>query len=153
VRRFVSEGGGYLGICAGAYLATRHYSWSLGVLDAGVLDARHWARGKGMVLIRLTRTGREMLGGAGAFASIWYAQGPLLAPGEDPEIPDFETLALFRSEIAKNGAPRGVMVGTPAIVRGRFGKGRVVAMSPHPERTPGREGYVRAAVAWLAGRD
>src|SRR4051812_34460745 len=34
VRAFVRRGGGYVGICAGAYLATCDYTWSLHILDA-----------------------------------------------------------------------------------------------------------------------
>ena len=40
VRDFVASGGGYLGICAGAYLATCDYPWSLNILDAKVLARR-----------------------------------------------------------------------------------------------------------------
>jgi len=29
IRQFVEHGGGYVGICAGSYLATPYYSWSL----------------------------------------------------------------------------------------------------------------------------
>ena len=32
IRDFVGQGGGYLGFCAGAYLATDDYEWSLGLL-------------------------------------------------------------------------------------------------------------------------
>ena len=58
VREFIRGGGGYLGICAGAYLATAHYEWSLKILDAKVLDTRHWARGTGNVQVEVTRAGR-----------------------------------------------------------------------------------------------
>ena len=57
IRAFVRNGGGYLGICAGAYLATRDYSWSLHILDARVVDKEHWARGTGDVDIALTAEG------------------------------------------------------------------------------------------------
>ncbi len=38
VRAFVEAGGGYLGICAGSYLASNNYSWSLNILDAKVIE-------------------------------------------------------------------------------------------------------------------
>ena len=44
------------------------------------------------------------------------------------------------------------MADTPAIARGRYGKGRVLVMSPHPEQTKGLHSLVRTAVLWLAGR-
>ncbi len=82
---------------------------------------------------------------------VLYAQGPILAPADDEEIPDFEILAVYVTEIAKTGAPKGVMPGTPAFVRGRFGKGRVVLFGPHPEQTKGLHGFVPRSVRWLAG--
>jgi putative intracellular protease/amidase len=150
VRAFVKEGGGYVGICAGAYLATRDYPWSLHILDAKVLDRAHWARGVGDVSVKLTKKGRELLGVKDETVTIYYHQGPLLAPAADPDIPAYETLGTFRGEIAKNGAPKGVMPGTTAIAIGTFGKGRVWCFSPHPERTPGLQGMVHRSIVWAA---
>ena len=61
VRSFIEDGGGYVGICAGAYLATSDYRWSLHFLGAKVLDKAHWGRGHGNVRVRLTNEGRELL--------------------------------------------------------------------------------------------
>jgi glutamine amidotransferase-like uncharacterized protein len=152
VRAFVRDGGGYVGICAGAYLATTDYAWSLHILDAKVVDRKHWARGNGPVAVALAPTGRERLGANAATVTLRYAQGPLLAPGGDSEVSDYEPLAVFDGEIAKNGAPTGVMKGTTAIAAGRFGKGRVLCFSPHPEATPGQHGLVGRGVLWVAGR-
>jgi len=150
LRRFVRNGGGYVGVCAGAYLAASNYSWSLALIDARVIDRAHWKRGKGTVSIELTPEGRRILGGSDGTFAVRYANGPLLAAAERPDIPDFVPLAHFRSEIAENGAPKGVMLGTPAIVAGRWGRGRVVAASPHLESTDGLEPLFRRAVAWAA---
>jgi len=150
VREFVGEGGGYLGFCAGAYLATRQYTWSLALVDSKVLDTKHWARGTGIVRLRLTATGRSLFE-AKREPLVYYAQGPLLAPAEDPGIPDFEPLAHYATEVAKNGAPKGVMPGSAAVVRGRYGRGRVLLFSPHPERTKGLGGWVPRAARWVAG--
>lgn len=149
IRAFVREGGGYVGICAGAYLASAHYAWSLNILDAKVVDTKHWNRGKGTVDIELTPAGRELLHAPQARLPIHYAQGPLMAPGNKPEIEDYEELATFKTEIAKNGAPEGVMIGTTAIARGRFGQGRVICFSPHPEMTAGLEAFVQDAINYV----
>ena len=151
VRRFVDEGGGFIGICAGAYLASAHYSWSLHLLDARVVDTNHWARGTGNVELKLSKVGRDAFDADAEAATIYYGQGPLLAPGEKEEIADYELLAAYETEIAKNGAPRGVMKGTGAIARGEFGDGRVVCFSPHPEKTAAVHSFVGAAVRWAAG--
>ncbi len=152
VRDFVCNGGGYLGVCAGAYLATSHYRWSLGLLDAAVLDTKHWRRGTGMVRVELTEAGQELFAWPKRSFDLHFANGPLLAPGDKPDLPDFRALARFRGEVAEHGAPRGVMPGTVAAACGRFGTGRVLVFSPHPEKTPGLEPLLLRALRWVAGK-
>ncbi len=149
IRGFIREGGGFIGICAGAYLASADYPWSLHVLDARVVDRSHWARGKGTVQIELTDAGRRLLNSTEQQLAIFYGQGPLLAPRNHSDIADYETLATFKTEIAKNGAPEGVMKGTTAIASGEFGRGRVLCFSPHPEMTEGLERMVHAAIDFV----
>ena len=146
IRSFVSNGGGYVGICAGSYLATADYKWSLNILDAKVVDRNHWARGKGTVEIELTGEGKNLLKNQNDRLQIHYAQGPLLAPANNPNIPDFQTLATFKTEIALNGAPQGIMLGTTAAAEGKFGQGRVICFSPHPEMTKGIENLIQNAI-------
>ncbi|WP_166826740.1 BPL-N domain-containing protein [Thalassoroseus pseudoceratinae] len=151
VRQFVRGGGGYLGVCAGAYLATNDYSWSLNLIDAKVLDRLHWARGTGAVKLRLSPQGTKFFESDRDEISLYYGQGPLLARREwdDPKVPNYESLAIFASEIAKKGAPRGVMIGTSAAVRCQYGDGRVFCYSPHPESTEGQHHLIPIAVEWL----
>jgi glutamine amidotransferase-like uncharacterized protein len=146
IRGFVREGGGFIGICARAYLATAQYPWSLNILDAKVIDTKHWKRGVGTVDIQLTPAGREILRTPNQKLPIHYANGPLLAPANRPEIDNYEEMANFKTEMAKNGAPEGVMTGTTAIARGRFGQGRVICFSPHPEMTAGLDVFVEDAI-------
>ena len=146
IREFVHDGGGFIGICGGAYLASAHYKWSLNILDAKVLDTKHWARGHGDVKIGITEAGMAWLNTQDPQLTIKYWQGPLLAPANRPEIEDYEAVAVFDTEIAKNGAPKGVMLGTTAIAKGQFGKGRVVCFSPHPELTESLEHLIEHAI-------
>lgn len=152
VRSFVRRGGGFIGICAGAYLASADYPWSLHILDAKVLDRKHWARGNGMVRVGLTDRGRAILHTDAPNVSIYYGQGPLLAPAGDADIPDYITLGAYETEIAKNGAPSGVMIGTTAIAAGTFGRGKVLCFSPHPEKTDGLGSFVHRAIEHVAGK-
>ena len=150
MREFVRAGGGFVGICAGAYLAAGERDWSLSVLDAKVVDREHWNRGFGNVTITMSSIGMETLTVAVSSPEIYYHQGPLLAPASDPNIPDFQTLATFETEIAKNGAPSGVMQGTTAIAIGEYGKGHVICFSPHPEKTAGFESMVLKGIHQVA---
>lgn len=153
IRDFVKAGGGYVGICAGSYLATTDYTWSLGILNAKVIDRKHWARGTGDVKIKLTDEGKELLGSKDDLVEVYYGQGPLLSPDTKEGLPAYKPLALYETEIAKKGAPSGIMKGTTAIAASTFGKGRVICISPHPEKTDGLDGFIRRAVTWVATKD
>ncbi len=145
VTSFVHSGGGYLGICAGAYLAANNYDWSLRILDANVIDRAHWRRGTGEVPVQWTASAKTE-------TMILYANGPIYQAAGDPTLPDFEVLAIYRGEIRKNKAPIGIMRDTPAIVTGSYGKGTVVCSSPHPELTAGLEATVRQLARRAAGK-
>lgn len=151
VRRFVDGGGGFVGICAGAYLATADYDWSLHILDARVLDRKHWARGFGDVTLATAPPCRDALQFATSDPVVYYHQGPLLAPADDGDIPDYRPWATFVTEVRRDGVSGGVMPGTCAIASGQFGAGRVLAISPHPEKTPGMDHVIPHAVVWVAG--
>ncbi len=152
VRSFVSNGGGFVGFCAGAYLASNDYSWSLNITDAKVLDRKHWARGTGKVQVELTEAGKKQLGYDKDEVTIYYGQGPLFAPKNDPDVPDYKLLGIYKTEVTREGVPGGVMQGTTAIAANEFGKGRVFCFSPHPEKTKGLETFVQRAVTWAAGK-
>jgi len=150
VRRFVEAGGGYLGICAGAYLACDGYSWGVKVLDAKTPSPK-WERGGADLEIEATTDGQKVLG-LPEKSVVRYHNGPVLVPANNPAIPDFEPLVFFRTETAKNGSPAGLQINTPAMARGAYGHGRVIACSPHPEQTAGMETWVERAVRAVAPR-
>lgn len=149
VRDFVENGGGYIGICAGAYLACEGFSWGLKVLDAKTVSNK-WKRGEGTVKLEFTPKGQEILGFKPGEHDIRYANGPIYCAANIEAIPDYEPLALFRTELAENGSPKGVMVNAPAMVAAPFGKGRVLCSSPHPEQTAGMENWIINATLWVA---
>jgi putative intracellular protease/amidase len=149
VKKFVEAGGGYLGICGGAYLACSKFPWALGLLDAQTVSPK-WRRGAGQVQIEMTALGQQLTTLPATARDIRYDNGPILRPAGRTDLAPYEPLAIFRTEVAENGTPVGAMVNSPAMVRGRFGKGRVLISSPHPEQTPGMESAVEHAVRWLA---
>ncbi len=151
VRAFVHGGGGYVSTCAGSYLASTGFGWSLGLINAKVVDYKHWNRGMGDVDVELTDAGRQILGDYPGLFALHYANGPMLAPADAAGLPPFTPLAYFRSDMAKT-APGGVMPNTPAIVASTYGDGRVLCFSPHPEYTSGLEGFIGRAVRWAAKR-
>ena len=153
VRAFIARGGGCLGICAGAYLVTSHYTWSLDVLNAKVIDTAHWNRGGGQADILFSDWGQDFFGFVQDTVMIEYRQGPLMAPANLETLPGYIEVGTFQTEFTENGAPSGVMIGTSAFAFSRYQDGRVVAFSPHPEITTGREYMIPDAVQWVAGDD
>ncbi len=149
VREFVKNGGGYVGVCAGAYLACAGYDWGLGILDAKTVSSK-WRRGRAFLDIELTPAGREVFGPVDGTFKVRYANGPVIKPLKRDDIPDYTPVSTFRTETAENGTPAGVQVGSPSQVIGTFGKGRVFISSPHPENTPGLENMIPRALLWAA---
>ena len=151
VREFVRNGGGYVGICAGAYLACSNFSWGLGILNASTVSSK-WMRGSGFVEMEVTVDGKPILGPVDGTFLVRYNNGPILKPGDRADLPAYKPLALFRTEVAKNGTPVGVMVHSPAQAVASFGRGRVFVSSPHPENTPGLEHLIPRGILWAAGK-
>jgi putative intracellular protease/amidase len=148
VRRFVEQGGGYIGICAGAYLATSgSASTRLNLVDA-ITASPKWKRGRGNVEIELTDTGLSIMDKPAGRAVVRYANGPVVKPAGREDLPDYEPLAWFRTELAQNDTPGGVMINSPAVFAGPFGNGRVVCISPHPEQTDGLDHWLPSLVSW-----
>ena len=150
VREYVRGGGGYVGICAGAYLACSNFKWGLGILNASTVSNK-WQRGQGFMDIEVTDDGRKLLGDVKGTFKVRYHNGPIIKPAERTDVPAYAPITLFRSEIAEYGSPAGVMVNSPAQAIGTFGKGRVFISSPHPESTPGLENLIPRGILWAGG--
>ena len=144
VREFVRNGGGYVGICAGAYLACSGFEWGVGVLNAKTVSSK-WRRGQGEVKVEGEAFGEKL-----SDRGIRYSNGPIIKADVRKDLPEFEVLLAFRTELAENDTPVGVMVNAPAMVRSTYGLGRVFTSSPHPEQTAGLEPIVEKAVRWVA---
>jgi putative intracellular protease/amidase len=154
VKEFVRGGGGYVGICAGAYLATAKYNFGLELVNAKAVTGRIDVgdrmisaadRGGGMVKMELTEAGSSLFRGPTGTFDVFYYTGPVLSPA-GIELPTYVTLGTFRSEVWKHESQQGQMIDTPAIIAGSFGKGRVILFSPHTEVTKGFEFLVRRSV-------
>jgi len=152
---FIERGGGYLGICAGAYLATPRGNVFLSIV--GTNYAMPWQKGIGQVEVELSEEGQTILGEEFATFQTLYENGPVLVH-EDGLVPegdfaDVEVWAWFRSAVTNpNGEPSSEMIDTPAIVASTHGNGRVLIISPHPETREELDPMMQRAVQWTAGR-
>lgn len=154
VREYVSRGGGYLGVCAGAWLASKLY---LGI--ANIEGVKPWYVGVGGVEVSMEAGATNVFSSAAyrapALRTIDMHNGPMwsLAP-PDPSRPACRVLASYtgRTGTDKNGGD--LFKGKPAIVTDVYGQGRIILFSPHPElvSTNGNFDMIPEAVGWLAGR-
>jgi glutamine amidotransferase-like uncharacterized protein len=162
VRDFIEDGGGYLGVCAGAYLCSSHYSWSLNLIDSSVFTGSReipgvgkknlWYRGKTADIdIELTSQGKGLFPDINPEFVVRYHNGPIISPKGLDDLEDYEVLAWFRSETSLWEPQKGTMINTPAIVSGSFGKGRVISVSPHPEATESLHSIIENSIRWVAG--
>ncbi len=145
VRRFVEEGGGYFGVCAGAYLASTNEFYRLRLINLRALSSEQYVPDKGLTSINSRGFGRvdltptpqcaTLFGDdcAESMENLFYTGGPVFLPGFQPDLPSPIVLATFNTEVAQYDFQRGVMIGAPAIALAPFGKGAVVVTSPHLE--------------------
>ena len=160
IRQFTRQGGGVIGICAGAYLCSSHYDWSLHLMNAKVYNEMveipekgrksMWYRGGATdVEVEIPKQSEAMLGLKGQH-KIRYQNGPIITPGSSKTAPDYEVLATFRSENFLYDVQKGTMTGKPAVLRSLYGRGNVIALSPHFESTKGKESVVLNAIKQVA---
>jgi len=152
VIRFVARGGLYIGICAGCYLLTASKPTDLGLLPLGVQDNAHWARGKADIPVEFTPLGQQVFGVNQKMMTILYHNGPIVDASHIPPLSGFSPLAYFRGEIVGRGGKRGIMQNGLASFVGRFGKGWVLGISPHPEAHADQVYIEINAIRWLFAR-
>ena len=150
VEEFVKNGGGIVGICAGAYLIAKGYStrpetsW-LELIDAEILDVDNWDRGSGNVEVKVETDHPILEGYEGTFTAR-YVNGPLLT---EPSPLPYQILMTFAGAVNQTTAGKR-MIGTPALVVENYSKGRCVWFSFHPELTDGLDELYIQAVLWAA---
>lgn len=151
VRRFVREGGIYLGVCAGAYLSSKAKDNDLGLIPVSTLDQEHWFRtANGTdVKVELTERGTEVFGLDRKNLEILYENGPIFGQPFEGSTEPITPLGYYRSEVVAEGGKRGVMLGAPIGFLAHYGSGTVLALSPHPEKTPHLGHILMHAVKWM----
>jgi glutamine amidotransferase-like uncharacterized protein len=116
IREFVAGGGGYVGICAGAYIAAQNVEVPGRPPGLGIIEIENERKaGQGLRTITIVKPEHPVVKGYTEEVSTWYQNGPMMKASEG-----VETLAVYEE-------------GAAAIVWATYGQGRVVIFSPHPE--------------------
>lgn len=160
VQAFVREGGGYVGICAGAYLAQpggNHPAFGLGLAPVRLYrDGRNWDRGCALARVQLTEKGRTLFPELQTrpFLLMHYVNGPVFVPLGGSHKNAYEEIMTFESDIAPaNPRAKGETPGKAFLLRARKGRGTTVLVSGHPEFTPGFRWVLPRMIRWAARRE
>ena len=148
VREFVSNGGSYLGICAGFACALNAPN-RIRLLPFG---RKPNAGGKSaMLAVDISEKGGKVLDVAPGRYLIPFVSGPIPCPGEKPGEGWGEGLAVYRSVISRFDNPEPNFFGEYAILHGQFGKGKVIAIGCHPESYESTQCIALGAVYAVTG--
>jgi glutamine amidotransferase-like uncharacterized protein len=142
IQRFVKQGGGYIGTCAGAYTAiswdqeeplkTFSPSWEL-LPHIQIRDrmGHVWKRGMGTSKISLTSGGKKIFSHeSDEEIAMFFQNGPLFECTSNHES---TILGVYNNEVNTEKNPNSCMIGSGAIGCGTYGNGRVIVFSAHPE--------------------
>lgn len=143
--RFVESGGGYVGICAGMFLASSDSDSRLCLLPIAV------AGSSGVGKVDLDFQASDAIRVSGLHPTK-FSGGPVKVRKQNEADESVKILAWFRSE-PQEKKTSSTLTDTPAIVSGRHGQGRVFLFSPHCERFPGPRSAFYNALRWAAGTD
>jgi glutamine amidotransferase PdxT len=115
IGEFVLAGGKYIGICAGAYIASDRVELPGHPEGLGIINITNKRRsGIGLVDI-IMDLDNPVAEGCPKLMKIWYQNGPYIIPGEGVKV-----VARYDEDYA-------------AVVHSKYGKGNVIIFSPHPE--------------------
>jgi glutamine amidotransferase-like uncharacterized protein len=158
LRRAVADGMNYLGICAGAFAATRFAYYPIAVALRLTKARPRWPGETGAGTLLLTiRVAPRLARAAGLnrrVTRVWYHNGPIFSrtkPSSYDTLAAFEPTAEERREARQFVLYRKRLNGAAAIAESRYGKGRVVLCVPHFELGGlGIREYQRLLRDWLA---
>ena len=130
VRSFVRNGGGYVGTCAGMFNVFEHLMRLLPY-------SRHLKTGGSTAYVKvdITPEGAKILGlDSPGSRVVRYSGGPAAYKLENSKCEGKGvSLATFHSSVSRDKAHEGKFTGSDALIYGTYGKGKVAAVSFHPE--------------------
>ena len=156
---FVKNGGGYIGICAGAYLA-QDMDLSQPVLkisNAEVLNgAVDWDRGGGIIRAKINKPYLEYFPEFTGSETFYlnYQSGPVFIPAGRKDMDPYEELIVFVSDVFHDSfKTKGESPGKAMFTVSEYGKGMTLLMSAHAEETPGLKWMLYRMVEIAAKQD
>jgi glutamine amidotransferase-like uncharacterized protein len=129
---------GVVGICAGGYLLSSTVGYP-NLRMVPIIHIRdHYDRGRGLICFSQTKVGDEVFPENKTFKNLYYQyyDGPVYESLSDTS--SIVVYARINTDISvKEGDPKGVSPGKPAILSYNYGQGKIFISIGHPEATHG----------------
>ena len=155
VRKFVADGGKYLGTCSG-FANLLNESPEFAKRNTMVPFARipGGPRGGFTGAVRFTAEGQALLGVKDGDCLIRYHNGPIVRQTDPvPPCSNVVVLATMNGELSERGPVTHPMFGTPAAIGCDYGRGRMILFNCHPEIRADTRPLVSASIRALTGVD
>ena len=149
IRSYIRGGGKYYGVCAGIAMALNDPK-RLRLIP--YTREKTAPRGGFSGAVKLNARAEELLGVPAGIRYFRYHDGPLPEKGEPVPDSEYEVLATFDSHVMQKGKSSSPMHGMPAIIYGRYGKGKVLVTVMHAEYFPSTHDVAAACFKPLVGR-
>ena len=155
VRKFVADGGKYLGTCCGFSnllneqpdFATRNTMVPFARIPGG-------PRGGFTGAVRFTAEGRALFGVEDKDYFIRYHNGPIVYQTDPvPPCSNVVVLARMNSELREQGPVTNPMFDAPAVVGCDYAKGRMILFNCHPEVRADTRHFICSSIRSLTGVD
>ncbi len=163
VAEFLVNGGGYIGVCAGAYAPIKGYNdptSQFQIVDATLKNWPYWWLGTGIVHVKVVHPDNPVVYGFKDGFDAIYWNGPVLTPydlGNDTvlgiDVPPYTELVEYVSTSHEPGAfsygwgdfnqtfVDNIMAGGSAVTLSYYGEGKIILFSFHPELLSGDPDY------------
>lgn len=149
IRKYIREGGSYYGICAGIAMALNDPK-RLRLIP--YTREKNPLRGGFSAAVKFNARAEDLLGVKEGVRYFRYHDGPIPVKGDPVPDSEYEVLATFESHVMQKGKSVTPMYGMPAVIYGRYGKGKVLVSVMHPEYFPSTHDVLGAGFKPLVGR-
>ena len=128
---FLRKGGSYVGTCAGMTNVTFGKN-RMNLLP--FVPHRKATGSTGQVTVEISKEGAKLLGIKPGLRAVRYSGGPIVYKLPSAKVEGKgDPIAFFKTSVTRPGYDPTKFIGSPAILYGTFGKGKVIATSFHPE--------------------
>lgn len=149
-KEFILNGGGFVGTCAGCSILLNEEDRRLKIIPYERVGYTKLLNAN----FKITKAGAEALGIAEEPRRIRYSGGPIIRKtAKEIEHANFEVFGTYDFEASTNGRANKEMYGSPAILGGTYGKGKVFTTVAHPEYFEETLDIVEGAFKFVTGRE